>query len=157
MKQNLKILNNSYNNIEYAMERTIKSSTISVDTDACGLYEDATTDDISGAIMKRKLYEIMLEEFNNSRWVEKYGNGNVKKIDKNDISDIFHEFNELLTKKYEYDVVDVFCVIAEFFDLNYTTLYRDIITISHKMELIKALKERYGLSAELGTRKNRLY
>lgn len=155
MEQNAKIMNNSYNNVEFARERTVKSASISVDVDASSLYEEATTDDMDGTIMKRKLNELLLEEFEQSPWAEKYAGD--KKVEKSDISDLYYYFRNTLMQKYNYNEVDVLCAIAEFFALNYTVLYHDILTMDSKMKIIKTLKETHGLKQYLGSRAHRLY
>lgn len=154
-RQSEKILHNSYNNIEYAKERTMKGATISVDLDAYNLYEEATTDDISGTIMRNKLNETLYDEFRVSPWSEKYQNS--KKVEKSDLSDLYYYFRDILVDKHHHGEVETFCAIAEFFELNYSVLYKEILTIDSKLKILKGLKETYGLSKALGSRTCRLF
>ena len=49
--------------------------------------------------------------------------------------------------------MQIFCAIAEFFELNYKTLYNDIISLEDKSEILEALQESYGLESTLSSSK----
>ena len=85
-------------------------------------------------------------------YFKKYGR-EAKKLEKRDISDIYYTFKDELKKKDSYSLVQIFCAIAEFFELNYKTLYNDIISLEDKSEILEALQESYGLESTLSSSK----
>lgn len=186
MEQNRSIYCNSYNSVDYGMERTMQSATIAV-SPKVDIYEESTTEDITKIYNRRRIYEALLEAFEKSPYYEKYGKMQKKKhqktkkdtslfgenaqeiipgkidsentsdknieeydflkIEKNDISDIYYYFKELLEEQ-NFDELECFCAIAEFFKLNYKSLYDDFISIESKAKLLNALKEEYNIKFE---------
>jgi len=142
---------------DYTKDRGTNAPAIALHKDVTSLYEEATTEDISEIYTRNRLNELMLELFDKSPWAEKYGGENKNKVEKCDMSDIFYYFHNKLLDMYECNEVDVFCTIAEFFDMNYKILYQDILTIDTKIQVLNTLKETKGLSKEFGTRENRLF
>ena len=157
MQQNATILHNNYNNYDYSKDRGPTAPPIALNHDAYSLYEEATSEDITEIYTRNKLNELMHELFLESQWVDKYGGDNRNKVEKCDMSDIFYYFHNKLLEMYKCNEVDVFCTIAEFFDMNYKILYQDILTIETKIRVLNTLKETKGLSKEFGTRENRLF
>lgn len=189
MEQNRSIYCNSYNSVDYGMERTMQSAAIAV-SPKVDIYEEATTEDITKIYNRRRIYEALAEAFEKSPYYEKYGKMQKKKhqkakkgtslfggeqeivpvknneeidleneipqnmedydflkIEKNDISDIYYYFKELLEEQ-NFDELECFCAIAEFFKLNYKSLYDDYISIESKAKLLNALKEEYNIKFE---------
>ena len=71
-----------------------------------------------------------------------------KNVEKNDIPDIYCYFKDILSNKNGYNELDAFCAIAEFFKLNYSNLYHDVISIESKAKILEILKENHRLGSE---------
>ena len=102
--------------------------------------------------MRKRLYEDLANIYEHSKYFQKYGR-EYKKLEKADVTDIYYTFKDELKKANDYSIVQIFCAIAEFFDLNYKTLYNDIITIEDKAEILENLRETYGLEKEFAKSK----
>ena len=210
MRQNDSIVNNSYNNMEFGMERTRQNANISIDPGAADLYEEATTNDISEVYTRRKIEKVLSDAFINSKYYEKYGKGTIdydaikkgvfaegvevppdlmektefnslyddaeesddnytegeeekptekkkllysvpmkfKKVERSEMTEIYYYFKNILVDENNFNEVDAFCAIAEFFKFNYKTLFDDIISIENKAKILNILKEKYGLTKE---------
>lgn len=154
MEQNHKILNNSFNNETFGMERTNPNATISVHPVAAKIYEESTTDDIESVINKKRLDEILYKEYLASHWYTTYGIRT--KIPKSDMCEIYYYFKNILIEREKFNYVETFCAIAEFFKFNYETLYEDIISIEDKANILDTLKNEYGISNNI-PKEARLY
>ena len=141
-----KIINNSYDNVDYGTERTSQSP-ISIDPAAESLYEENMTEHIEDLYTKKKLYEELHELYLNSPYFEKYKK-NPKKVERADFFGIYYYFKDKLMENNEYNIVQIFCAIAEFFDFNYKTLYNEVITLGDKVVLLETLQEQFGLEKE---------
>jgi hypothetical protein len=141
------ILGNSYNNKDYGTDIN-ENSTISVAPAASDLYDEATTDDPDEIKRKERLNNLMYDLFTESPWVEKYG-GNDKKVEKKDIEKVYTYFHHLIVDINGYNELEAICTIAEFFQMNYKTIYSDVLGEKQKSNLMKLLKEQYGLSKEI--------
>ena len=146
-----KIINNNYDNVDYSYDFT-SSTPIAVNPLVADRYEDALSEDISEVYTRRRIYEDVSEIYEASPYFKKYGRES-KKLEKRDISDIYYTFKDELKKKDSYSLVQIFCAIAEFFELNYKTLYNDIISLEDKAEILEILKETYGLESTLSSSK----
>lgn len=146
-----KIINNSYDAVEYGTE-SLRSSSISISPLVSDRYEESISENIEEIFIRKKLYEDVANIYEESKYFEKYGK-EYKKLEKADVSDIYYTFKGELKKKNDYSIVQIFCAIAEFFDLNYKTLYNDIITIEDKAEILENLRETYGLEKEFAKSK----
>lgn len=138
-----KIINNSYNNIDFS-EQCLSQTAISVNPMVYDRYEESLSEDISDMYVRKEIYECLMNIYINSEYFKKYGN-DVKKIEKKDIINIYYTFKNLLMSNKTYSLVQVFCAIAEFFDLNYKTLYNDVLSLEDKAVIIEILQETYGL------------
>ena len=69
----------------------------------------------------------------------------VKKVERCDLFKIYYHFKDELQKQNEFSIIQIFCTIAEFFDLNYKTLYNDILTLEDKVNILEHLEKEYGL------------
>jgi len=146
-----KIMNNNFDSVEYGVE-ALSQTPIAVSPLVYDRYEESLSDDVSDIYIRKQIYEDMSDIYENSEYYKKYGK-EVKKLEKRDISDIYYSFKEELQKRNTYSLVQIFCAIAEFFDLNYKTLYNDIISLEDKAQILELLQEQYGLESNLGKSK----
>lgn len=146
-----KIINNNYDNVDYSYVFT-SSAPIAINPLVSDRYEDTLSEDISDLYVRRHIYEDIAEIYEASPYFQKYGK-ETKKLEKRDVSDIYYTFKDQLKKKDSYSLVQIFCAIAEFFELNYKTLYNDIISLEDKAEILEILQESYGLESTLSSSK----
>lgn len=142
-----KIGNSSYDNKEYGLERTSQTP-IQIDPQAESMYEEATSEHIEEIYARRRMMDEMNKLYEKSEYFEKYGGCKPKKVERSDLMGIYYHFKEELQKLNEYNIVQIFITIAEFFDLNYKTLYNDILTLEDKVEILDHLADDYGLERE---------
>ena len=153
------ILGNSYNNKEYGTDIN-ENSTITVDPLASELYEEATTEDPDEIKRKEKLNNLMYDLFVESEWYKKYGaftfinaegkeETNTKKVEKKDIKPIYEYFEHFLVDVNGFNELEAICTICEFFQMNYKTVYSDILLPNKKSELLLLLQEKYKISRNI--------
>lgn len=147
-----KIMNNNYDNVEYGTESLSAGSAIAISPLVSDRYEESISENMEDVIIKKKLNEDIAALYEESKYYAKYGK-ETKKLEKADVEDIYYTFKAELKKKDDYNLVQIFCAIAEFFELNYKTLYNDIITIEDKAEILDILRENYGLEKEFAKSK----
>ena len=146
-----KIINNSYDAVDYGQE-ALSQSPIAINPLVSEQYEEATSENIEDIYARKKLYNQMSELYEASEFYEKYGQ-DCKKLEKADISNVYYTFKRQLLEKDDYNLVQVFTTIAEFFDLNYKTLYNDIISLEDKAEILEILRDMYGLESQFAKSK----
>ena len=146
-----KIINNSYDAVDYGQE-ALSQSPIAINPLVSEQYEEATSENIEDIYTRKKLYNQMSELYEASEFYEKYGQ-DCKKLEKADISNVYYTFKRQLLEKDDYNLVQVFTTIAEFFDLNYKTLYNDIISLEDKAEILEILRDMYGLESQFAKSK----
>ena len=146
-----KIINNSYDAVDYGQE-ALSQSPIAINPLVSEQYEEATSENIEDIYTRKKLYNQMSELYEASEFYEKYGQ-DCKKLEKADISIVYYTFKRQLLEKDDYNLVQVFTTIAEFFDLNYKTLYNDIISLEDKAEILEILRDMYGLESQFAKSK----
>lgn len=146
-----KIINNNYNKVDFGQE-VLSQSPIAINPLVSDLYEEATSENIEDLYVKRELYNELCNLYESSEFYEKYGQ-EYKKIEKGDISNVYYTFKQLLLNKSNYNLVQIFTTIAEFFDLNYKTLYNDIISLEDKAEILEILRDMYGLETQFAKSK----
>lgn len=160
-----KIFENSFDKIEYGTERTTQAS-IQISPFVEKQYEESVSENIEEIYNRRRMMRLMYELYLNSEFFEKYGqkqhitqskdssvlnyddliyNPVVKKIERCDLFKMYYYFKDALQKKHEFSIIQIFCTIAEFFDLNYKTLYNDILTLEDKVRILDHLEKEYGL------------
>lgn len=142
-----KIFNSGFNNVEYGSERATQQE-ISISSAVSDRYEENTSESIEDVYTRRKMMEKMEQFYEESEFYEKYGQ-EPKRVDRCDFFKIYYYFKDKLKELYEYDAVQIFCAIAEFFDLNYKVIYKDIITLEDKVEILDILEDQYGLDKPL--------
>ena len=146
-----KIINNSYDAVDYGQE-ALSQSPIAINPLVSDQYEEATSENIEDIYTRKNLYNQMSELYEASEFYEKYGQ-DCKKLEKADISNVYYTFKRQLLEKDDYKLVQVFTTIAEFFDLNYKTLYNDIISLEDKAEILEILRDMYGLESQFAKSK----
>ena len=146
-----KIINNSYDAVDYGQE-ALSQSPIAINPLVSDQYEEAISENIEDIYTRKKLYNQMSELYEASEFYEKYGQ-DCKKLEKADISNVYYTFKRQLLEKDDYNLVQVFTTIAEFFDLNYKTLYNDIISLEDKAEILEILRDMYGLESQFAKSK----
>ena len=146
-----KIINNSYDAVDYGQE-ALSQSPIAINPLVSEQYEEATSENIEDIYTRKKLYNQMSELYEASEFYEKYGQ-DCKKLEKADISNVYYTFKHQLLEKNDYNLVQIFTTIAEFFDLNYKTLYNDIISLEDKAEILEILRDMYGLESQFAKSK----
>lgn len=142
-----KIFNSQFNNVEFGSERTSQQE-ISINPAVADRYEENTSENIEDVYTKRNMMEKMEELYEESEFYEKYGQ-EPKRVDRCDFFKIYYYFKDKLKELNEYNAVQIFCAIAEFFDLNYKIIYKDIITLEDKVEILDILEDQYGLDKPL--------
>ena len=169
-----KIFENSFDKVDYCVERTTQAS-IQISPFVEKQYEESVSENIDELYIRRRLMKIMYELYLNSEFFEKYGqkkhidackdssslkyedlvyNPVVKKIERGDLFKIYYYFKDELNKYHEFSIIQIFCTIAEFFDLNYRTLYNDILTLEDKVNILDHLEKEYGLDKHFARSKS---
>ena len=146
-----KIINNSYDAVDYGQE-ALSQSPIAINPLVSDQYEEAISENIEDIYTRKNLYNQMSELYEASEFYEKYGQ-DCKKLEKADISNVYYTFKHQLLEKNDYNLVQIFTTIAEFFDLNYKTLYNDIISLEDKAEILEILRDMYGLESQFAKSK----
>jgi hypothetical protein len=164
-----KIFENSFDKVEYGVERTTQAS-IQISPFVEKQYEESVSENIDEIYTRRRLMQLMYELYLKSEFFDKYGqkqhvdaskdaskdsstlnyedlvyNPVVKKVERGDLFKIYYHFKDELQKQHEFSIIQIFCTIAEFFDLNYKTLYNDILTLEDKVNILEHLEKEYGL------------
>lgn len=160
-----KIFENSFDKVDYGVERTTNAS-IQISPFVEKQYEESVSENIDELYVRRRLMQIMYELYLNSEFFEKYEQKKhidaskdssslqsedlvyhpvVKKIERGDLFKIYYYFKDELQKYHEFSIIQIFCTIAEFFNLNYKTLYNDILTLEDKVNILEHLEKEYGL------------
>lgn len=146
-----KIINNSYDAVDYGQE-ALSQSPIAINPLVSDQYEEAIAENIEDIYTRKKIFNQMSELYEASEFYDKYGQ-DCKKLEKADISNVYYTFKHQLLEKDNYNLVQIFTTIAEFFDLNYKTLYNDIISLEDKAEILEILRDMYGLESQFAKSK----
>ena len=96
-------------------------------------------------IIENNIKEIDVENANTTDVnIDEY---DFKKIEKGDLTSIYYYFKNIL-EEHNFDEMESFCAIAEFFKLNYKLLYDDVISIESKAKILNALKDNFNIKFE---------
>lgn len=145
-KPTSKILDNAWNakDLEH-----LGYSTITVDPIVYDQYKEATTNDIMALYTERITDELMYDIYLVSPFFEKYEQ-NYKKIERLDLYPIYEYFrNELRKQNQNLNIIQIMIAIFEFFELNYDKMYKDVIPIKDKSEILQTLQDVYGYKSKL--------
>jgi len=129
-----KIINNSYNTGEIDFEAF--NSAMKIDDRISDLYEDQHSDNMIEVRVIKSLNDDMYDIFKKSPYYEKYKK--IKRVDKNDMIEMYYYFKEKLITKNTYSSSQIFIGFAEFFQINYDQLYSEI-GVMDKENLLKEL------------------
>jgi hypothetical protein len=143
-----KIINNSYNT--GALDFEAFSGQIKVHNSVTDLYQDQLSDDLIEYRTLKMLEEELYELFEKSPYFNKYKK--TKRVDKNELVQIYYYFKERLTMSKKYSSMEMFIGIAEFFQINYEQLYQSI-SVLDKEALLRELSEKYGLNDKIKCKK----
>ena len=146
-----KIFNSSFDNVEYGVDRTTQSP-IAISPFASSRYDDTTSEEMEDVYENKRMMEIMEKLYEESDFYDKY-QGAPKKIERRDMGPIYYYFKNKLKDMEEFTIIQIFCTIAEFFDMNYRTLYRDVISLDDKAEILEMIEENYGMDEQLNKSK----
>ena len=140
--------NSSYDSVEYGKERTIQQN-ISISPEVSSQYEDVTSENMEDVYARKRMDELMEKFYLESEYAEKFGNDSTRKLDKKDMFELYYYFKEKFKALDEFNAIQIICTIAEFFDMNYKTLYKDVITLEDKVEILEIFEEQKGIDNEL--------
>lgn len=163
-----KIFGNSFDNVNYGTERTRQSS-IQISPCVEKIYEESVSENIDEIYTRRRMMQLLYDAYIKSEFFQKYGqkdhieqlkdssvlnydelvtNPVAKKIERSDLMKLYYYFKDELQKENEFSVVQIFCTIAEFFDLNYKILYNDVLTLEDKVSILDHLEKEFGLEKQ---------
>lgn len=141
-----KILNNRFDAVEYGTDN-LRNNPIAINPAVSDMYEESITEDIEGLRQRKTLEEEMYQLYIESEFYKKYKK-ECKRIERPDIPLVYAYFKKKLKEKGTYNMVEIFCAIAEFFELNYKVLFNDIISLDDKGIIMSVLDANNGLDSE---------
>lgn len=145
-KNTMSILDNNWNKVDRELGSV---SEIRVSSAVENQYIEATTENISDVYINRNIDEILYNVFKDSPYYEKY-NISVKKIDRKEVPGLWLYFRDELRREIKnINTVQILLAVAEFFNLDYNSLYNDIISITDKSEILEIMQNIYGYESEL--------
>lgn len=146
-----KIINNNFDNVEYGTEGLLQTP-IAISPLVSDRYEESISENIEDIYIRKKINEDLYKIYASSPFYSKYGTDPKKKIEKKDMFDIYYSFKTELIKE-DYSLVQIVCAIAEFFQINYKTLYNDVLSLEDKAVVLETLREMYGLDKDFAKSK----
>jgi hypothetical protein len=90
----------------------------------------------------RELQNLLLEIFRSAPFYPTYAEN--RKIPKGESSKIFYYFEAELSKTRDMLMMEKFMVVADFMEMAYEVLYREI-SVKHKEAILKEMDERFGI------------
>lgn len=150
-KENMKedkIINNSYNTGEMDFEAF--TGVIKIDDRVSSLYEDEHSENMYERRIIKKLNEDIYTLFQESPFHEKYKNP--KRVDKSDMIKMYYYFKDKLLKEKSYSSTQIFMGFAEFFQINYDQLYKEV-GVMDKENMLKELHSHNGLKNKIKSKK----
>lgn len=130
-----KVLNNKWNT---GGGQTALSGSISISPDVTSQYDYALTDDPVLLNERKSTAELLYKIFKESPYFEKYGKS-IKKVEKDDIREIFHYFCKKVLKGKHLNSYELFLSICEFFDFNYEFVWNEVASIPMKSSILEIL------------------
>ena len=112
------------------------TSPIKIDSGAYKIFEEAFTN-VDDARIRSKLDSVLYDIFKDSPFFEKYRQ--LKRVDKSDMIKMYYYFKEKLDDYDEkFTIVEFFLGFAEFFNLNYDQLHKEL-KILDKEQLLREM------------------
>lgn len=142
---NTEIVQNSFDDTERGEYITPQSLTVSSAVSAN--YQETLSENVDELYEDKALEDLMYEIYLQSEWYNKYKNEN-KRIERKDMSEIYYYFKNEIINHYNYNIVQTFCAICEFFDFNYKLVYNNIISLKDKAEILETLEEHYNVDKQ---------
>lgn len=143
-----KIINNSYNTGEIEYEAFTGS--MKIDDRVASRYEDQHSENMFETQTLKTLNEEIYRIFLESPFHEKYKNP--KRVDKGDMVKMYYFFKDKLLKEKAYSNAQIFMAFAEFFQINYDQLYKEIGVLD-KEGLLRELNSHKGLKKKIKTKR----
>ena len=132
------VLNNSFNN---GAGPQALSGPIALDPVVASQYDYATTEDPVLLNERKRAAEYLYDIFKESPYFETYGRENdgasAKKVDKNDIREVFYYHKERLLKRMKLSAFETVIAISEFFDLDYKFVAENVLSMDMKAEIME--------------------
>lgn len=147
--------NSSYDSVEYGRERTTQQG-ISISPEVSSQYEDTVSENMEDVYTRKRMDELMERFYEESEYSSRFERNDTRKLEKRDMFELYYYFKEKFRAMDEFNAIQILCTIAEFFDMNYKTLYKDVITLEDKAEILEIFEEQKGIDNEL-KRSNRLF
>jgi|LakMenEpi03Aug12_release.lakeMendotaPanAssembly.Ray.scaffolds.fasta_scaffold18054_3 hypothetical protein len=98
--------------------------------------------DILEEYQAHELQKVLLEIFQAAPFFETLTNN--RKVPKGESCKIFYHFEDELNKRAEMRLMDKFIIVADFMEMSYEVLYKEI-SIKHKETLLKEMDDEYGI------------
>jgi hypothetical protein len=126
-----KIFNNKFNTGEIEYEAFPR---IRIDTpENMDILEEYTAMEIQ---------KELLEIFQEAPFYEAYVKS--RKIPKGESCNIFYHFESMLEKRKDLTLIEKFILVADFMEMSYETLYKEI-SVKHKEVILKEMDDSYGI------------
>jgi hypothetical protein len=98
--------------------------------------------DVLEEYQAHELQKVLLEIFQAAPFFEAFTNN--RKIPKGESCKIFYHFEEELNKRGDMRLMDKFIIVADFMEMSYEVLYKEV-SIKHKETLLKEMDDEYGI------------
>ena len=140
-----KVLNNRWNTGGGQVSLT---GTISINSDLSSEYDYALTDDPILLNDRKDTANQLYQIFKTSPYFKKYSDS-TKKVDKDDIFEIFYYFKNELKKKKTVSAYEFMLSINEFFDFNYDYIWNNVASVDMKSEILEDMYKNMGKREEM--------
>lgn len=140
-----KVLNNRWNTGGGQVSLT---GTISINSDMSSEYDYALTDDPILLNDRKDTANQLYQIFKTSPYFKKYSDS-TKKVDKDDIFEIFYYFKNELKKKKTVSAYEFMLSINEFFDFNYDYIWNNVASVDMKSEILEDMYKNMGKREEM--------
>jgi len=128
-----KIFNNKFNSGEVEYEAFGKMNIVS---------DLTSTDDVFEEYNERQLQEDIYKIFVESKYYEEYLKN--KKVPKSEIANLYYYFDERIPETSEVTIVEKFINVAEFMNISYDDLYRELGPV-YKEKILREMDNKYGI------------
>lgn len=98
--------------------------------------------DIFDEYNARKIQEDIYDIFASSKYYEEYSKN--KKVPKSEIANVYYYFDERLEENGNVTIVDKFINVAEFMNISYEDLYRELGPV-YKEKILRELDHKYQI------------